>query len=1581
MTRWMTWLMVLSVCGGMLLCAGLTEDSTARAAENECGKDEEGNPNLLTIYHSSGELVPDELEEEAPGAITTVVYDGSPAAYIRIDVCVPEMPEIEEEEGEEEDSEEEGEGEEKEMKGDVSLGITGGAEKIELSELPGGVPLLAQEMNFSASVTLWGKAIAASDSEGDIEICAKFAERCEDLVKVTAMPVDLDAHRPGTIEAPGELVPDGDEEDPQNLVVALNLDDDNEDGIADSDREQSLEVAAEDDDLIRLVLRHYPQEEGTLELSMGWDGLEPPLRLFTADGSQEISRPLTVDLTEPDGPLSEIGHTDVVVLAEALDRSDDISVELVYAVDNVEMARDEVHLMAREIEDSQADVDLDAYWPGTRSEPGSPVSDEKEEDLFHLFLAVNDDDDNFDTVADNDPADSPFVEPEDDDLMMIVVRKFTPPVAREGTLELNLSEGLRLFREDGAQELELPLSVDLADPEGPLADVEQNDVAFLIEATQAFSNAALHLAYISAGEEIARDEVRLSVVNPGMTGGFTRGSIRYSQVEKVNANWVVCGEFTPNRPLSVLIENPAYSLEGMEDVPAETLYNLALRFSMTYGVSTERDFWDVGKWNRPTATQDALLISERYFELQAALYNGLIAPINVFLQLLGRPLLETYDAETLAESLSQESGIPKEDLLLGKYFVTGSLYEPGRGAVEFFVDREAFFLIEDLYLLKLDLDIHHGGQDRTEVPDAEEETRGAVARANLNDSDGDGDTDGDGVVDQLDKDDPEILTSDWWWFEEGDPDMMKLVMRPIEPVSLVKELKLKNHEDTQKLSLTVNSGNVRLWEKPSKEGTEICSEKSCTFDLAELEKNVWIEALEVSAVDRDIRVELEYLGAKDSVRATAAWDGDVEGLADLAIDSDNNNGFDVPPTWEPSEYEDSIEDEEGKPGKFIAVNDGDADNDGVPDVADFDTSSLYPGNQPVEFTPLLVQLPESANLDETRIQLSYSASDPTKVIDPNNAQVYRPEPGYLRIWTTDGMSKRNVAEVSKGGPGHYVKPETFYPASVLGSKRKLILFVEGVRESASLGDQQISVKAESKNAEGGTIILEGDSVRTTVLRVDLDIDSDNNAGFTVPSGIDYDEEDHIEDIQENDNRPGKLIAANMGDADNDNIPDFADPEVVVEAGADPVRFTPLVLTLPEPLDLEKVRIRFDYSASSAVPTDLRSGEGTPEDPYVYNPAPGHLRIWKVDGSVARTMADINAPDGGHFVQSGSVYKATDLGPGRTITLYLEGIGGSATLADQQITVEIDPNEGNETPGFLIRDTVRTTVVNLEITEIDLPNTEIDLPNDGVSFTTRDEPPNHIENEITLTANIEPDSFDAAYNPQIQWEIRDNPMVNGESPQLDISNLQGEEITIEMNIENDADGRNYPLNYQIQARFLFEGNTVYSQWKPILQDARDELRQQYLDMNYNHFPMPERDELVLTENGNPEFIDATSPAYWNAGIEGLVDGIEAEYGGVFVFVFRGGSGFRSPIHNEDVSTANPRTNSHHAYGRAADCHFRDENGNGSTQDEWGDSNLPPGEQPGTLYNILSDLDNVYFYVGREEGGAEGTGWFHVQIDHD
>ncbi len=165
-----------------------------------------------------------------------------------------------------------------------------------------------------------------------------------------------------------------------------------------------------------------------------------------------------------------------------------------------------------------------------------------------------------------------------------------------------------------------------------------------------------------------------------------------------------------------------------------------------------------------------------------------------------------------------------------------------------------------------------------------------------------------------------------------------------------------------------------------------------------------------------------------------------------------------------------------------------------------------------------------------------------------------------------------------------------------------------------------------------------DVVRVTVLAIDLDIDSDNNNGYDPPARTPYEEE--IEDISGDPNFPGKIIIV------NDNDPTATDDLV------------PMILQIPEPIDLATATLRLTYNAS-------------------------HLRIWSEN-------EDYIAP---------GIY--TDLsiigleGTERETTLFVEGIALSTAVADQQIKVEVDPG-GSGSLGFVCEDAVRVTVVRVNL---------------------------------------------------------------------------------------------------------------------------------------------------------------------------------------------------------------------------------------------------------------------------------------------
>jgi hypothetical protein len=258
-----------------------------------------------------------------------------------------------------------------------------------------------------------------------------------------------------------------------------------------------------------------------------------------------------------------------------------------------------------------------------------------------------------------------------------------------------------------------------------------------------------------------------------------------------------------------------------------------------------------------------------------------------------------------------------------------------------------------------------------------------------------------------------------------------------------------------------------------------------------------------------------------------------------------------------------------------------------------------------------------------------------------------------------------------------------------------MLYLEGIE--AGMGDLRLTYSGT------GTC---NDGVKVSVIRIDLDVDSDNTRGLEPLTAGDgrTAPEDEVEDVENDPDRPGKRVALSSGDWDNDGIPDYADgfgrhaddadddrtgPNGAEEAA----RFVPMVLALPATVDPTQARVRFSYDASDPM-RELRTGMGSDADPYAFQRAGGALRVWTKDASVARNAVEVGASGGGDFVKPGSVYRVADLGPGLEIPLFLEALELSAAPGDRRIEVELDPNGPDAEPGFICADRVRATAIDV-----------------------------------------------------------------------------------------------------------------------------------------------------------------------------------------------------------------------------------------------------------------------------------------------
>lgn len=210
----------------------------------------------------------------------------------------------------------------------------------------------------------------------------------------------------------------------------------------------------------------------------------------------------------------------------------------------------------------------------------------------------------------------------------------------------------------------------------------------------------------------------------------------------------------------------------------------------------------------------------------------------------------------------------------------------------------------------------------------------------------------------------------------------------------------------------------------------------------------------------------------------------------------------------------------------------------------------------------------------------------------------------------------------------------------------------------------------------------GKKLDLLVVTTDLDVDSDNTAGYR-PDGTQQDpERSQPEDDLEDDCRPGKTVRVNNADQDDDCVPDFADGfEALGEQGPNAsASFTPLILHIPEPIDLTTATVQFVYSSS---------------DPSAVSPAaaaPGHLRIWSKDGPSARSMLPLDR--GGDYTAPVVLYRPNvdfhaPMAP-RTWRFFIEGIDVSKLPGDQRVVVQVDPDGPG--PAMPCEDAVRLTLI-------------------------------------------------------------------------------------------------------------------------------------------------------------------------------------------------------------------------------------------------------------------------------------------------
>ena len=169
--------------------------------------------------------------------------------------------------------------------------------------------------------------------------------------------------------------------------------------------------------------------------------------------------------------------------------------------------------------------------------------------------------------------------------------------------------------------------------------------------------------------------------------------------------------------------------------------------------------------------------------------------------------------------------------------------------------------------------------------------------------------------------------------------------------------------------------------------------------------------------------------------------------------------------------------------------------------------------------------------------------------------------------------------------------------------------------------------------------------------LDLDIDSDNNNGFTAPDRTLKEEENESKD-----KHPGKIIPINDGDINKNRIPDYAEFEYINDKGAlYSKKLIPFVVEIPAHVDIADATIKFEYAGSDPLTIKQEADANDPQK-ITYTPAEGDQRLWLKNADGKRNPMSVN--DGGDYITPNQAYGLLQLGfenSKRIKTLYIEGI--------------------------------------------------------------------------------------------------------------------------------------------------------------------------------------------------------------------------------------------------------------------------------------------------------------------------------------
>ncbi len=233
----------------------------------------------------------------------------------------------------------------------------------------------------------------------------------------------------------------------------------------------------------------------------------------------------------------------------------------------------------------------------------------------------------------------------------------------------------------------------------------------------------------------------------------------------------------------------------------------------------------------------------------------------------------------------------------------------------------------------------------------------------------------------------------------------------------------------------------------------------------------------------------------------AAWRVALKQPLDLVIDSDNNDGFDIPKAYPKTssktsdqgalDAQDKVEMKD--PGKIIGVNtddsDADADakllgkpgkpgifvNGGIPDWADgfnrYENTDADIKSAKDKFVPMVVRIHKSVDLSKAKLRFVYDDSNPAQELRDGEGNEQKPfvykSPadldGSLRIWLKDAKVARNYhSAMDSSKPGDYVPScdssktkklveyknlDKIFNFNLVGEFNEAIIYVEALKPS------------------------------------------------------------------------------------------------------------------------------------------------------------------------------------------------------------------------------------------------------------------------------------------------------------------------------------------------------------------------------------------------------------------------------------------------------------------------------------------------------------------------------------------------------